>query len=203
MNTEIVDGQTQKYPTAPNTGFLYPQLKNADERKNFIYFMVNSNLEKLKTYHDMTLKKVKKLRTSYKTLNGVTSGLAAASVGLTTGAVVTALTGVGIAVSIPLGGLAGGVSMINLIGGIAASKIEKNLIYFEKLLFLTEIYKIRIESMVALSLTDACIDSGEYVKIINLVEEFEEKRRDIESIKAKPAKSFFRGGPRASDRKRK
>lgn len=149
-------------------------MTNSD-RRNFIYFIVNEKQEKMSRIVNSVEKSTKRFRKACKLLNIVSTTSGSIAVAATSASLATALTGVGIVVSVPLSIVSGILASIGVVGSAVNDRLHKMLDHKEVLLNMSIAYKISLEEQIGLALKDEAIDGEEYTKILAIYKDFIDK----------------------------
>lgn len=170
----------EKIPSAPDNykyTSIYPDLGDITSRKQFLYYVVDNQMNKVTEYVSRKEKKIRKMNAAITVLDIISTTSSAISVGSSTTAFATAITGVGVVVAIPIGILA---SISGLVGFTSVALVIKlNKLVSKNTDRLTLAYnaKSSMEQQIGIALTDSCIDSEEYKRVMATVNAFENRNK--------------------------
>ena len=162
-------------PTAPPVTSeinLYPKLPLADQGDNFRLGQIAKIKSDLQTELDKRNKTRGKYKTAYSSVHRVGMTLGTLSTLAGGGSVVTALSGVGIPVAVPLGVFAGVCGATGL--GLSQTnkwllrKLEKH----DSLLALTQAKLSSVNTLISRALNDNSVNSDEYEYILKQLDDF-------------------------------
>ncbi len=148
-------------------------LPSAPERKDFMIYVVDENMKRLNKHILMAESRVEKMRKTTKTLSNTGVCLNTFGVGCTSAGFISALSGIGILVSVPLGITAAASGLVGGILGALNNNISKNMT--NKLIKLKNVYDVRtrLHLLYVKSINDGALDENEFRNIMFLMTEFE------------------------------
>jgi len=156
-------------PSAP------PELEHSvrSDRKDFMLYVVDENMKRLNKHILMVESRVEKMRKTTKTLSNTSLCLNTLGVSSTSAGFITALSGIGIPVSVPLGITAAASGLVGGILGALNNSISKNMT--KKLIKLKYVYDVRtkLHLLYVKSINDGVLDEREFKNIMGLMTEFE------------------------------
>lgn len=186
--TDVNKNYDEKTPSCP----MYPELSNVENilrgrydrnptreekpvlaRNQFINYVVDENMKKINKQMIKSEKKVDSLQKVSERLAFCGMWFNALGVGASTAGFGSALSGVGVVATIPLGAIA---ASSGLIGGICSAVSEKiNKMMLKKIDRLKMIYeaKTKLNNTYLKCLRDDVIDDGEFRELSDLMYEFE------------------------------
>jgi len=155
---------------------IYPSLiksENNVNRKEFMLYVVDEHMKRLNKHIVTTENKVEKLRKTSNILSYSSTCFNALGVSSTSAGFATALSGLGIIVSVPLGIVA---ATSGFVGGVFCainSKLSKKML--KKLTQLKNVYDVRtrLHLLYARSINDGVLNENEFRNLMGLMTEFE------------------------------
>jgi len=177
-------------PSAP----LAPSSTTSEARKNFIYFVVDEKQEKMRNIVKSMEKSTKKVRKATKVLGLVGSACGSFAVASSGASFATALSGVGIIVSVPLSILSGTLSLISVVSSAVNEKLHSILEKKDTLLHIATTYKINMDSEVGRALSNENIDTEEYSKILMIYQDFVNRYQSEHGHSEREGTPLSRGG---------
>ena len=168
-----------KNPTAPP---LYPELPTThDEGMNF-------RLKRISDIRDFLEKELEsrgRYRRRYKSIYNsavyVNAGAGLISVCTGTSAVATLATGIGVVVSLPLGGIAAVAGVLSIIGTGISKLVLKKVEKHEQIKFIAMSKLSSVNGLVSKALQDGNINNEEYQMILQEMESYREHKSQIRS----------------------
>lgn len=174
-----------------NHDVLYPVLPKYDvvDGENFRLHKIDKLLNKLdaeeKHYSGVRKKYSRSRSVFHKT--AVISGLIGAA--LASSSIGTSATGIGAAVGIPLGALAGALSLISAGSGIMSKRLTKKICKHDKTIQLIKSKKSSISDLVSKALTDNHVSEHEFSTILSEIDKYNKLKA---SIRLKKNKAFLK-----------
>ena len=175
----------ENVPSAPSEGVvaeqqyasLYPSLPNAETFRLGEISRINKEMAKEAEHYRLVLKNYKKAQ---KTLSFTVAGLGVVTTAMSSGAVASALTGVGIVVAVPLG-IVGAVCGAVSTGLVAADKkIENKVNKHARTSLLASVEHTAINALVSKALDNNSISDAEFKIITREVEEYRKNKEGLQ-----------------------
>ena len=163
-----------KKPSAPNSN-LYPELPEATEPDQGVQFRLNK-ISEIRDFLENEVDQRDKLRRKYKTVWNVcyntahVSGLVA--LGMGGGAIGTMATGVGAVVSIPLGGVAIGGTILSGVCVAFGKAIKKKVEKHESVKRIAESSLNTVNDLVSRALEDGIVSNEDFHHILREMENY-------------------------------
>lgn len=164
----------------------------SDDRKNFIYYIVNEKQEKMSSIVSSLEKSNKRYRKATRILNIFGTACGSISIGTTSASFATALSGVGVVMSIPLSIVSASLGLISVTCNGINEKLHGTLEKKETLLHIAKSYRINMEQEIGRALSDSKIDSDEYKMILFIYQDFVNKYYDNSKSLSSRLRSSFR-----------
>ena len=162
-------------PYAPEAGEREQASENSawNDRRDFMLYVIDENMKRLNKHILMVESRVEKMRKTTKTLSNTSVCLNTLGVSSTSAGFVSALSGIGIIVSVPLGITAAASGLVGGILGALNNNISKNMM--NKLIKLKNVYDVRtrLHLLYVKSINDGVLDESEFRNIMSLMTEFE------------------------------